>query len=125
MTVLDASALLALLFRERGHEAVEKVFDAACVSTVNVAEVLTRFARDGHDAGAVLDRLAASALSIVPFTERHAAIAAELAPKVRARGLSLGDRACLALARAQAAPAMTADQAWAALDVGVQIRLIR
>jgi ribonuclease VapC len=125
MTVLDASAVLALLFREAGHEAVEEALDAACISTVNVAEVLTRFTRDGHDAGAVLERLAASVLSIVPFTERHAAIAAELAPQVRTWGLSLGDRACLALARAQAAPAMTADQAWAALDVGVQIRLIR
>lgn len=125
MIVLDASALLALLYAESGYEAVEGVFDEACISSVNVCEVLSRFARDGHDPQQLLLRLQNSPIDIVAFTAEHAALAAEFVEVTRRVGLSLGDRACLGLARHRRVAAMTADRAWATLDLDIEIRLIR
>jgi ribonuclease VapC len=125
VTVLDASALLALLFREPGDERVAEAIDGSCMSTVNLAEVLTRFTRDGHAAAPVLARLRRSAIEWVPLAEDHAAMVAELAPLTLPLGLSLGDRACLALALTRGQSAMTADRQWAQLDLGVRIELIR
>jgi ribonuclease VapC len=125
MMALDASALLAFLFREPGHEQVGAILNTACLSTVNLAEVIGRFVRDGHDADQVLRRLTAAAIEIVPFTETDAALAASLIPVTQSLGLSLGDRACLALALARAIPAITADRVWIQLQVGVTIQLIR
>lgn len=125
MSALDASALLAFLFRESGHEQVAAVLDACCLSTVNLSEVLARSGRDGHDPNQVLARLRTTATDIVPFTAEAAAITASLRPQTQAPGLSLGDRACLALALSRGIPAMTATQAWARSQVGVTVRLIR
>ncbi|MGY6554561.1 MAG: type II toxin-antitoxin system VapC family toxin [Wenzhouxiangella sp.] len=125
MTVIDASALLAYLFREPGHEQVAAVIDDCCLSTVNLSEVLGRFARDGHDPRTAARRIAASPIETVPFIEDHAALAAALLPQTLAHGLSLGDRACLALAIQRQVPAMTADRAWDAVDVPVPILQIR
>lgn len=125
MTVLDASALLAFLFREAGQERVAEVLDACCLSSVNLAEVLSRFARDGHDPVEASRRIRSSPIETVPFHEDHAALAAALVPRTHPRGLSLGDRAWLALAIEREAPAMTADQAWAGLELPIPIIQIR
>lgn len=125
MTVLDASALLAFLFREPGHEAVTTVIGDCCISSVNLSEVLGRFARDGHDAREVARRIVASGVEVIPFMESHASLAAALLPLRLAHGLSLGDRACLALAIDRGVQAMTADRAWDAVDVPVPIVQIR
>ena len=125
MIVLDASALLAFLFREPGHERVAARVDRSCLSAVNLSEVLGRFARDGKEVGEVSRRIAATAIEIVPFTVEHAEVAASLEPATRALGLSLGDRACLALAATRRLTALTADRAWAELDLGIAIELIR
>lgn len=125
--VLDASALLAMLFREPGgNEVADLMGGDARISTVNVAEVLTRFVRDGLDSDALWERLRRSNLRLLPFTSSNAAAAARLAPLVQPWGLSLGDRACLVTAEAHGLPAVTADRAWASLnDIGIEIRLIR
>ena len=125
MIVLDASALLAFLFREPGHEKVAPFLDNSCLSTVNLAEVLSRFSRDGHDPREVYGRLAESPIELVPFLAADAALAATLAIPARRLGLSLGDRACLALAFARGLPAITADQAWLSLDIGIEVVAIR
>jgi PIN domain nuclease of toxin-antitoxin system len=125
MIALDASALLAYLFRERGYRQAASVLDDCCMSTVNLSEVVARFARDGHAASVVLQRLTATPIEFVPFSEDHAALAAQLLPSTRALGLSFGDRACLALALARGLPAMTADRAWEGLNVGVAVQVIR
>jgi ribonuclease VapC len=125
MIVLDASALLAFLFREPGHEKVAPLLDESLVSTVNLAEVLSRFARDGHDPRPVASGLARAGIVRVAFTERLAMTAAAILPMVAARGLSLGDRACLALALGRGLPAMTADRQWAGLDLPIAVQLIR
>lgn len=125
MTVLDASALLAFLFGEAGHAQVRAVVDTACISAVNLSEVIGRFVRDGYDVEFVLGALITTQLEVVPFTAGDAALTASLLPMTHPLGLSLGDRACLALARTRGAPALTADRAWVQLQVGVDIRLIR
>lgn len=125
MMVLDASALLTLLFKETGHEKVSSVLDESAVSTVNLSEVLGRFARDGHSSLQVLSLLEATPIEWVTFDSHHAVLAADLLPRTRHLGLSLGDRACLALASTLGVPAMTADRTWAELDLGVEVQLIR
>ena len=125
MTVLDASALLAFLFREPGHERVASVIDDCCISTVNLCEVVGRFARDGHDAREAARRIVASGVEAIPFMVNHASLAAALLPRTLAHGLSLGDRACLALAIELGVQVMTADRAWDAIDLPVPIVQIR
>lgn len=125
MIALDASALLALLFREPGHEQVSAVLDQACLSTVNLAEVIGRFVRDGHDAQPIRQRLTATTIEIVPFMATDAALSAALLPVTQPLGLSLGDRACLALALARGIPALTADRTWTQLNLGVTVQVIR
>jgi PIN domain nuclease of toxin-antitoxin system len=122
---LDSSALLAFLYREKGAEKVAEVAADCCISAVNLAEVLGRFARKGHDPSPILAGIESSALEIVPFGTQQAALTAALAPATAVHGLSLGDRACLALAASRGIPALTADRAWAKLDLGIDVRLIR
>ena len=129
MTVLDASAVLALLFNEPGSEAMVHALDAgdAVMSAVNVGEVASALHREEvSDAVAILRGLVAQ-VSVVPFDLRHAEMVGELLPLTTALGLSLGDRACLALARLRKEPVLTADRAWAELpgSVGVEVRLVR
>ena len=123
--VLDASALLAYLFTETGHESVARVIDPCCLSSVNLAEVLSRFARDGHNPEMVHHQIAGSGIEIVPFLGEDAALAAGLVPLTQQFGLSLGDRACLALALRRDVPAFTADRVWAELDLPISIKVIR
>lgn len=125
MIALDASALLAFLFAEPGQEHVGAVLDQSCMSAVNLAEVASRFARDGHDPGALLARIAGAGIEIVAFLEEDAALVAALSSLTQVQGLSLGDRACLALAIARDIPAMTADRAWTRLEIAVPIQCIR
>lgn len=125
MMALDASALLAFLFSEPGHDRVAPHIAAACISAVNFSEVLGRFARDGHDTTIAAQRLRATGMEIVPFDADAAATAAALRPKTDRLGLSLGDRACLALAVARGIPVLTADRAWSRLRLPVEIHVIR
>lgn len=125
MNALDASALLALLYREPGHQLVAARVASSCISSVNLAEVLSCFARDGHDPARVRERLLASPIEIVSFGPREAAAVAALVPATRKLGLSLGDRSCLALAMARGVPALTADRAWRDLDLEVEVEIVR
>lgn len=123
--VLDASALLALLQSERGHQKVAAVLSRSKVSAINLAEAcshLTDLGKPMAEARSTLGRLN---LDIVPFDEEQALEAARLRPLTRSLGLSLSDRACLALARLRRLPAMTADRAWGRLHIGVQVTVIR
>jgi PIN domain nuclease of toxin-antitoxin system len=95
------------------------------MSTVNLSEVLGRFSRQGHSAAAVLARLEQTRLRWSSFDAAQALIAAELLPLTRSLGLSLGDRACLALALSRNIPVMTADRAWEKLRLDVEIAIIR
>jgi ribonuclease VapC len=125
--VLDASAVLALLLDEPGAALVEDAIDGgALLSSVNLAEVMTRLVRDGIDPGEAAQILAELPVTKVAFGENTALTAGALLQQTRALGLSLGDRACLATAREHGRPALTADQAWTRLpaDLAVTVRLI-
>lgn len=123
--VLDASALLALLNQEEGAERVAPFLADAVISTVNLAEVVTRLALAGMPETAIREALALLPLESVPFDVGQAIEVGLLAPTTRPSGLSLGDRACLVLARRLDATAVTADQAWVGIDAGVAVELIR
>jgi ribonuclease VapC len=123
--VLDTSAILALYHGERGAERVAEAIPGGIVSAINLAEAATKLTdRDVAEAAldTYLDRLA---LQIIAFDALQARETARMRPGTRRFGLSLGDRACLVLARMLRLPALTADQEWAELDIGVEVRLIR
>ncbi len=122
---MDASAILAMLEREPGHERVAARLGSTTMSTVNLAEVVTSLINKGV-LGADARRTAASLeIETVPLDRTLALDAGALRETTRHRGLSLGDRACLALARHLALPVLTADRRWADLDIGVEVQLIR
>lgn len=123
--ILDTSAVLALLFDEPGHERVAPVIDEASISAVNLAEIVTKLIDLGYgdeDAERVVE---AFLPSVMPFDVPLAIAAGAMRRGTRQHGLSLGDRACLALALSEAAPVLTADRAWTDLDIGVEVDLIR
>ena len=129
--VLDASALLAYVRDEPGAEAVDRALEeGAYVSAANWAEALSKIAERGQapedtvraltDAG-----ILGESLIVHPLDEAQAVEIARLRPLTREAGLSLADRACLALATTLGSPALTADGAWVELYVGPRIELIR
>jgi PIN domain nuclease of toxin-antitoxin system len=128
--VLDASAFLALLRGEPGAErVVEALEKGACLSTVNLAEVLSKLADWGEDPAEAQDRMEREGLlgttEVFAFTGEDALEAAKLRALTRVQGLSFGDRACLALARRLGLPALTAERAWAELGLGIPVKIIR
>jgi len=129
--VLDASALLAYLGDEPGAELVaDQIAAGAAIGTVNLAEALSTLAARGQDPADVASELTArglldGAITVKPFTTADAIEAARLRPLTRQAGLSLADRACLALARRLSVPVLTSDQAWASLALDVDVRPIR
>jgi PIN domain nuclease of toxin-antitoxin system len=132
-SVLDASALLALLQDEPGAPAViEAIESGTAISTVNLSEVLAKLTERGEQVRStiatirkVVDR-AEGGLQIEPFTDEDAIEAADLRPRSTKQGLSFGDRACLALAARFEVSAVTTDGAWRDLpEVGVAVKLIR
>lgn len=104
------------LFREAEAERVRPLLETSLVSAGNWAEVLGRFTRDGHDPSAVERRLLGLGLTCVPYTSAHGLVTAALLPWTRSHGLSIGGRACLALASVEKRTAVTADRAWPALS---------
>ena len=123
--VLDASAVLALLNDEVGAKIVQESLRGAIISSVNFAEVVTRLALLGMPEKEIRAALDILALEITPFDEEQAFLAGILAIKTKQLGLSLGDRACLALALRTGSAVLTSDKAWQALDIGVIIKVIR
>ena len=123
--VLDASALLALLFGEPGAELVaDLIAEGAVVSAVNLSEVATVLVRRGLEPDGIIEPLRQQ-VAVEAFTDADALSAASLHPAGAKLGLSLADRACIALARRLGSSVATADQAWSGLDVGVEITVIR
>jgi ribonuclease VapC len=123
--VLDASAVLALLFGEQGAEIVaDLIAEGAVVSAVNLSEVATVLVRRELDVDGILEPLRQQ-VAVEAFTDADALSVASLHPVGAQRGLSLADRACLALARRLGSNVATADQVWSGLDAGVEITMIR
>ena len=125
--VLDTSAFLAYLWREPGGDQIAKVLneETAVMSAVNVAEVIAKVINRGLPVTSAEEFLMTLDFEHVAFDTNMALRTALLQPVTSPRGLSLGDRACLALAQSRNAVALTADKSWLALDIGVRIDCIR
>jgi ribonuclease VapC len=124
--VLDASAILVLLNREPGFEKITpELLSCATASTVNLAEVQTILVREGGDPDECWTLARSPIASVEPFTQEQARIAGTLIQKTSPFGLSLGDRACLALAMTLEAPVYTADRLWKKLKLGIPIHVLR
>ncbi len=123
--VFDASAVLAMIHGEPGEEFARRNSSGSLVSAVNVAEVGARLADRGVSEAQVRLSMRASGLEVTPFDAEMAYASASLRNETRSSGLSLGDRACLALAKQHGLAVLTADRAWSRLDVGVDVRMLR
>lgn len=123
--VLDASALLAALHDEPGSDMVIPLLPRCAMSAVNWSEVVQKSLARGVNVAGMRDDITSLGMTIAQFSTEDGELAAQLWLETRARGLSLGDRACLALALRLKLPALTADRAWAELKLPAKIRVIR
>lgn len=123
--VLDTSAVMALILNEPGADVVEANLEGALISAVNLAEVGAKMLEKGASLDVIEAEIRAAQITIVPFDEAQAIESARLWPLTKHRGLSLGDRACLALTAVTGHPVLTADREWANVGLDLDILLIR
>jgi ribonuclease VapC len=124
--VLDASAILALIYAEAGSERLTpELLTNALVSSVNLAEVHSKLVAKGWDVERAWQDCTGIANEVQPFSAEQAKTAGALTLATRSLGLSLGDRACLALALSFQASVYTADRSWKNLKLGIQVHVIR
>src|SRR5580658_6488138 len=125
--VFDSSAVLAFLYDEPGAERVRPDLPDGVISAVNAAEVLAVLVRNGVPLDDALLALQKTRLKVHEFSLAGALkTAAVLSPEFRTRGLSLGDRACMATALLLNLPVVTAEHNWAGMQVpDLQIEVIR
>src|SRR5690349_1960404 len=123
--VLDASAVLALLNEEPGSEVVEKAIPGAAISAVNLSEVVAKLVENGMPEEIVRLALGGVQLDIYAFEAESAYQAGILRTATKKAGLSLGDRACIALGKQLSLPVWTTDRSWKNVEVGVDVKVIR
>jgi ribonuclease VapC len=123
--ILDASALLCLLQDEKGAGRVAEALPDAQIGAVNFAEAFGKLIEIGLDEATVDSLISGLQLQVIPFDRAQARLAGSLRRTTREFGLSLGDRACLALARVQGAVALTCDRSWTRFDAACRVELAR
>ena len=126
-TVLDASAILAVVLEEPGAGVVVEALRAGAVmSAVNVAEVAARLDQDGWSTSEVALVFESLGIEVLPFDARAALASGRLRTATMGFGLGLGDRACLATGRIEGCPVLTSDRSWGTLAIaGIDVRCIR
>ena len=123
--VLDASALLAMLNAEPGADVVAEAIPGGVISAVNLSEVVAKLCEAGMPEDVIYQALQPLGLQIETFDEEQAYQAGLLRTATQNAGLSLGDRACLNLARRLGVAALTADRTWSGVSMGATVKLIR
>jgi ribonuclease VapC len=129
--VLDASAVLARLYNEPGGEQIDALLDdleigngvQISISSLNWCEILTRLHRASVTNPEEMLASLLAGVELVPFGKAEAEVAAKIS-KINP-ALSLGDRACLALARTLDATAWTTDKIWAQIPFGAKVNMLR
>ncbi|MEK6746428.1 MAG: type II toxin-antitoxin system VapC family toxin [Pseudomonadota bacterium] len=122
---LDSSAFIAYIFDEKGADEAYKYLYNSVVSSVIYCEFISLMMERGFNIDEARETVDSFGIEIIDFDETQAVLAAELRNKTKVKGLSLGDRACLALAITKKIPVVTADKIWSKLDIGVNVKLIR
>jgi len=124
--VLDASAILAVIGAEPGHEKLStSLLSNSVCGAVNLAEVHGKLVSRGWPSNEAWEDARSPVQQVLPFDAQQARIAGDLTVDTRRLGLSLGDRACIALAISLKAPLYTAERAWKKLKLPVAVHLIR
>ena len=124
--ILDASAVLAYLFREKGAAMVAAQIPKASICAVNLTEVITRVIRNGSTTVEALALVDSLNLRVLNWDDVMVRRASPLSALARSHGISLGDRACLAAGLVTGQPVLTAEHGWKKLpDLGVEIQWIR
>ena len=123
--VLDASAVLCLLQEEKGAERVAEALPAAIIGAVNYSEVVGKLVETGIDEATVDGLIDKLQLKVIPFDRTQARVAGSLRAATRKLGLSLGDRACLALAAAEGATALTCERIWTKFEAPCKVETLR
>ncbi|MBE9044301.1 type II toxin-antitoxin system VapC family toxin [Pleurocapsales cyanobacterium LEGE 10410] len=123
--VFDSSVLIAILRQEPGSEVGERSLNEALISTVNLAEVATYLARNSVPPEKINEALATFPIEVIPFDKDQGVLTGCLYPACKSLGLSLGDRACLALAKSRELPVLTADRVWLELKLDITVKSIR
>lgn len=123
--VFDASAVMALLREEPGGKTAESYLSRAVICAVNLSEVIAKLIKHGMPEKIAIDVVSSLGLRIVDFDQDMAYRTAVLIAATEKAGLSLGDRACLAMAQKLKLPAITADRSWNKLDLNCEIKLVR
>lgn len=123
--VLDASAVLCLLQEERGADRVARALPSAVIGAVNYSEVVGKLVEFGIDEGTVDGLMDTLQLKVIPFDRIQARLAGSLRATTRKLGLSLGDRACLALAAADGATALTCERLWTKFEAPCEVEALR
>jgi PIN domain nuclease of toxin-antitoxin system len=125
--VLDASALLAMLLGEPGAEKVKAALDGILLCTVNLAQIVSHYAKLGASRRDIETMLRPLPIRVVPVDAALTYEAGMLRPLTFPGGLPLGDRYCLALAKREGVPALTAERRWPdiAAEADVRVNLIR
>ena len=125
--VMDASALLAVSKGEAGFEVVMEILRTqdCVISSVNMAEVATRLLDMGLPEHELERGCAQFGVEVIDFNLEHSMACAKLRPLTKSAGLSLGDRACLALAQLMQGTAVTADHAWQAVRSTVDVKILQ
>src|SRR5579872_2466157 len=124
-TLLDSSSVLASLNGEPGGDIVDAVAIGAHISAINLAEVISKLILAGLSSADALVAAQQCGAETVDVDEAQAILAAEIHAGSRAAGLSMADAICLALAKQRGFQVLTTDRAWQALDLGVEVTLIR
>ena len=126
LVILDASALITLLSEEKGHEIIASVLPRSVMSSVNIAEVakflIEKRGLSKEEVSNIIQNLIET---IIPFDTDLALISADIIQQTKVIGLSLGDRACLALALSTGYTVYSSDRIWSQLQLSCKIMVIR
>ena len=124
-SVLDASAVIAIIRNEPGSDTVKAELRGSLISSVNLSEVFYKTWNKGASREVVQWAIKNLPLTSVPFDDEHAAISASIHDATLKKDISFADRACLALALSRELPVITSDRKWQDLEIGVEVRLFR